>query len=511
MQSTNIISAYQSHIAFSQNTLETSEKIKDYFNMKTVEVQTLSKFCELLNNYDCEFAIYDGYYIGYKIKQISKEFDLLRFSDEMVINIELKSPLDEDIKIKKITEQMHKNYYYLKFLNKTVSIYTFVEDDGLYKYNADINQCQLVDIEELIERLSAQKFKDDINPDYLFVPNNYLISPFNNTKKFIKNEYFLTDNQQNIKRQALESINNNRTEFFCVSANAGTGKTLMLYDIAKTIYANYGEQSALIFHCGKLNTGQYILNFNYNWNIHSIADVSERTMETLVNDKLRVILLDETQRIRIHQLDLIINKAIELNIPIMFCYDKKQYLRNRETLDLYEYVSANFHTIKSIKRNLQGKIRTNKEMASFITNLFNIGKSTSNLNYDAISVDYFDSIGDVKDYVHYLESEKKWKAITYTTSHYDINQLTYLTNICSSTAHDVIGQEFDKIVFVMDKNFKYDEKGTLLAGGSYYSAKGMLYQIVTRVINQLKIIVLNNPDLYCKILEIKSMNRIIDK
>ena len=150
-------------------------------------------------------------------------------------------------------------------------------------------------------------------------------------------------------------------------------------------------------------------------------------------------------------------------------------------------------------------------MASFITNLFNIGKSTSNLNYDAISVDYFDSIGDVKDYVHYLESEKKWKAITYTTSHYDINQLTYLTNICSSTAHDVIGQEFDKIVFVMDKNFKYDEKGTLLAGGSYYSAKGMLYQIVTRVINQLKIIVLNNPDLYCKILEIKSMNRIIDK
>ena len=58
----------------------------------------------------------------------------------------------------------------------------------------------------------------------------------------------------------------------------------------------------------------------------------------------------------------------------------------------------------------------------------------------------------------------------------------------------------------MDENFKYDEENKLLAHGSYYSAKGMLYQIVTRVINQLKIVVLDNPDLYCKILEIKTMN-----
>lgn len=145
-------------------------------------------------------------------------------------------------------------------------------------------------------------------------------------------------------------------------------------------------------------------------------------------------------------------------------------------------------------------------MASFITNLLSIGKSNANLNYDAISVDYFDSVDDVRDYIDYLETEKNWKAITYTTSQYEINRLSYLSYICSSTAHDVIGQEFDKVVFVMDKNFKYNEENKLLAGGSYYSARGMLYQIVTRVINQLKIVVLDNPDLYCKILEIKTMN-----
>ncbi|MCH5185646.1 MAG: DUF2075 domain-containing protein [Oscillospiraceae bacterium] len=506
MQPTNILSAYQGCMAFKNKKVDTNKKINNYFTLKEVEVQTLSKFYELLKKSNCEFELFDGYYIGYTIKQISKEFDLLRFSDKLVIDIELKSHLDNDEKIEKITKQMSQNYYYLRFLGKMVSIYTFVEDDGLYKYNVDTNKCYLVDIKELVTELSTQTINDKLNPDDLFVPSNYLISPFNNTDKFINEEYFLTDNQQAIKKQVLEVINNNQMKFFCVSANAGTGKTLMLYDIAKTIYAEHGKSAALIFHCGKLNEGHLTLNTCHRWNIHRIADVNGQSVEKLIHDKLKVILFDETQRIRTSQLNLIINKAIELHIPIVFCYDKKQFLNDGETLDLYEYVNEKFNMIQSIRRELKGKIRTNKEMASFIKNLLKIGESNADLNYDAISVDYFDSVDDVREYIDYLETNQNWKAITYTTSQYDVNRLSYLSNICLSTAHDVIGQEFDKVVFVMDENFKYDEEGKLLARGSYYSAEGMLYQIVTRVINQLKIVVLDNPDLYCKILEIKTMN-----
>ncbi len=57
----------------------------------------------------------------------------------------------------------------------------------------------------------------------------------------------------------------------------------------------------------------------------------------------------------------------------------------------------------------------------------------------------------------------------------------------------------------MDNNFQYNERNRLTARSSYYDAKGMLYQIVTRVINELKIIILNNPKLYEKLLEIKAM------
>ena len=57
----------------------------------------------------------------------------------------------------------------------------------------------------------------------------------------------------------------------------------------------------------------------------------------------------------------------------------------------------------------------------------------------------------------------------------------------------------------MNKNFRYDSSGKLIAGYSYYSSKGMLYQIVTRVIDELKIVVFQNPELYLKLLEIKSL------
>ena len=71
-------------------------------------------------------------------------------------------------------------------------------------------------------------------------------------------------------------------------------------------------------------------------------------------------------------------------------------------------------------------------------------------------------------------------------------------------AHDVIGQEFSKVAFVMNDNFKYDGN-RLAAKRGYYSAQGMLYQIVTRVIDELKIVVLDNPSLYLKLLEIKAL------
>ena len=180
-----------------------------------------------------------------------------------------------------------------------------------------------------------------MNPDKLFIPSNYLISPFNHTDKFINNEYFLTGSQQEIKKQII----NNLYECFCVSANAGTRKTLMLYDIAKTIINDFGSRSVIIIHCGKLNDGHIKLKVNYRWNVITIADINQNSADRLITEGLKLILIDEAQRIRKWQLDIIIKKSIEHNIPIVFTYDKKQFLRSGETLDLHDYITENFNKI----------------------------------------------------------------------------------------------------------------------------------------------------------------------
>lgn len=139
--------------------------------------------------------------------------------------------------------------------------------------------------------------------------------------------------------------------------------------------------------------------------------------------------------------------------------------------------------------------------------LLNVQLYNCNLNYDAVTIDYFDTADEVKEYIAYLEENKGYKAINYTPSRYTYSSRDKFVDMCSSNAHEVIGQEFDKVVLIMDKSFWYNKSNGLCAKGSYYSALGMLYQIVTRVVNELKIVVLDNPKLYSKLLEIKNMSK----
>ncbi len=506
MKTTNIISAYQSILAI-ENANVDKTKIDKMLDLDFHEARTLAQLCDALIRNGLTYDASDGYYVSYSIKQISKEFDLLRFSDDLVIDIELKSELESDVSknMKKISIQMEQNHYYLKSINRSVLIYTYVENDGLYKYDA-INKVAIrIELLDLITNLSAQSVNYDINPDNLFIPSNYLISPFNSTERFMQDCYFLNDAQQKIKKEIMESIAKHKREVFCISANAGTGKTLLMYDISKTIQCE--GKCPVVIHCGKLNTGHNKLIEDYKWNIVPISHINGTYIDKYIPQTTDIVFIDESQRIRDHQLEYIIKRVNDLKIPIVFSYDKKQYLRGGETKDIYEYLKQNHTKITAIKKTLTNKIRINEEIASFITNLFNIGKSNSYLNYENITIEYFCGFENAKHYMTYLCKKREWKAITYTDSTQKIESISQVANICQMNAHDVIGQEFDKVVFVMDKNFRYGENGKLHANSTFYSISGMLYQIVTRVVNELKIIVLDNPELYGKLLEIKALDK----
>lgn len=500
MKPQNLIAVYQGAAALDSIELPVDKKFKA---LKKHEIRNLNSFCDIMQEFGCAFCDFDGYYVGYSIGQIGKEFDLLRFGDNLVINIELKSELKIANKEEKILKQMRINHYYLKFLSRKIRIITYVENSGFYEYEEESDSICKIDGCVVATYLKKHIVNQSIDPDKEFVPSNYLISPFNSTEKFLCGEYFLTTAQQRIKDEIYAELADTPFMYFSISANAGTGKTLLMYDIAKDM-VQAGKNISII-HCGILNEGHIELRDTYKWNIRAVRDVRPILIDKIF-DGCSVIFIDEAQRMRGDQLSWVIEKSIEGKVPIIFSYDTKQYLRANEGRDIENYLLSEHSDITISPKRLTNKIRTNKAMASFITNLFDIGKSQNDLNYECITVEYMNNSDMLRDYADFLQ-EGGWTLLTFTTSSYDPDPYSLVASIGGKNAHNVIGQEFSKVVLIMDGNFKYTDAGKLAARTAYYSAQGMLYQIVTRVVDELKIVVLDNPKLYLKLLEIKGMGK----
>lgn len=497
MKAQNLISFYQGAAALEVSKLEVKRKFK---TLKSHEIKNIHSFCDIMCDCGCGISDLDGFFIGYSIGQIGKEFDLLRFGDTLTLNIEIKSELKIAEKKEKILKQMRVNYYYLKFLGRPLKMFTYVDKDGFYEYDVEMDTINKIGANSVATCIRGHIINYSIDPDKEFIPSNYLVSPFNSPDKFMADEYFLTSAQQKIKEEIFTELKTTPFMYFSISANAGTGKTLLMYDIAKDMM-RLGN-NILIIHCGMINEGHKRLMESYGWKIYSIREVKEMSINSIL-EECSIAFIDESQRIRESQLKVIIQKSIEKHISIIFSYDVKQFLREGETRDIEGYLRENYADIKHSPKKLTTKIRTNKEMASFISNLKNIGSSKDHLNYDCVTIDYIDNITVLKEYIGFL-SNNGWTALTYTTSQYSSDPYDDLSKICEKNAHDVIGQEFSKVVFVMDSNFRYSGN-KITARKSYYSAPGMLYQIVTRVVDNLKIVVFDNPDLYLKLLEIKAM------
>ena len=55
----------------------------------------IEQFCKKIGrDAHVKMNFFDGFYVGYHIPQIGKEFDLLRIGKEYLVNIEIKSAAD---------------------------------------------------------------------------------------------------------------------------------------------------------------------------------------------------------------------------------------------------------------------------------------------------------------------------------------------------------------------------------------------------------------------------------
>lgn len=446
-----------------------------------------------------KMKILDRYYIGYKIPQIGKEFDLLRIGTNCIVNIELKLESTNE----KILKQLIRNQYYLSFLDKEVYCFTFVHNENkLYQLiNNDRTQLVEADYSQLCDILNEMELIEITDIDALFNPNNYLVSPFNFTEKFITSEYFLTHQQEEIKKDILVWIDQKTKNFISLTGAAGTGKTLLIYDIAKEL--SHQDNQVLIIHCGNLNHGQILLNTDYKWNIRPVKYGYNNNF----ND-YDLIIVDEVQRIYPYQLKAIIDRIKAVNKKCIFSFDRKQCLSpdefNWNNIDVISSISDKIYTLTT-------KIRTNKEIADFIKRLFDKSIPIESHNYPNVEISFFSTYANVRSHLAYLK-DNGWTVFNYTPGLHKIYYYEQRYNIpgIADTPHSIIGQEFDNVVGVIDEYFFYDENQKLTENtelwrvglAKYYSQKGMLYQILTRTRRRIHLVIINNKDILNRCLEI---------
>lgn len=465
--------------------------------VKPQEFDAIRSLVNMLLGIGVEIKDFENFFLSFTIEQIGKEFDLIKLDkDNLVLSIELKS---EEVGVEAIQNQLEKNRYYLKHLAPDVRLYTFVETGKkLYKYTS--KGLQLVGVEDLKDTM--QLFQESLgeNLESLFQANSYLISPLNSHQKFMYGDYFLTNQQHDIKKKIVDLILVNDKEYVLgIKGKAGTGKTLLLYDIIKEI-AERGEKCCLI-HSGILCDGHRILSAKWdNVTIFSAKELNGDGVENL--KRYQFIFVDESQRIYSSTFEKIIKEVISESKTVIFAYDYAQSLSITEE---ERNIPAKLQKIDGfMEYTLSDKIRTSKEIASFTRTMMNLNnRARGYMDYSDIDVLFANNIEEAKRLIN-LYDEKGYIFISYTQSMYYRNSIDLYPN--NYDTHHVIGQEYDKVMIMMDKNFRYD-KERRIQGKEHPNPDllfyKLLYQAISRAREKLCVLIVENYKLFSDILNIK--------
>lgn len=460
------------------------KKFLDYHDvdLKATEVNDLVTLSGTLMDSGCDVGDLDNFCVGYSIPQIGKEFDLLRFGETFHVNIELKSTSTAE----KILKQLKRNKYYLSFLGQTVHYFTYQTDVATLYRLEDDDTLQAVNPSVLAELIKSQNLQHVSDVDSLFNPSDYLVSPFNSTDMFLNGQYFLTSQQEEIQRNILGSFElATSASFTALTGSAGTGKTLLAYDIVKS--AVQRGKACLVVHCGYLNDGHQKL-IEEGWKVIPIRRFGTQRLADF-----DLVLVDEAQRLTLDQVNRLETEINANNSQCLFAFDQLQTLStHEERRDVGGKISR---LCNGREHSLSQKIRTNSEIANFLKSLLDKTRNFDTSKKGNVQIRYFNSAIDVKDFLASL-SDDEWEVLRFTPSTVNDEFHEEYSDTNNRNSHKIIGQEFDGVAVVIDKFFTYDNDGKLsYRGGTYYSAEKMLFQNITRARKRLLIVVQGNEEL----------------
>lgn len=464
----------------------------DEHKIRAHEVVSLVLFIQHMRNCGLVIGDFDGFFYEYKIPQIGKEFDLLKICAHGILNIELKSC---SVSIEKIEKQLIKNEYYLRNFGRKMYLIEYIPSTHEVYILNDRNKAETFSEDELakvIREFSVQFYPETRN---LFRVSDYLVSPLNTPIRFLKGEYFLTQQQDAIKEEIITAIIDGKPfQFFCIRGAAGTGKTLLLYDIAKEC-SKIG--SCCIIHSGNLSEGHYVINRKMA-NLTIIAAKELRYEFDLSEHKF--IFVDEAHRIYSSMFSKIVSSASHCGSICVFCCDPRQVLSKSEH---YRAIPTKIEALPNVKiYELTGRIRTNQKLADFIKALFDKSHRLIFSVNECVELLYSESTEDAKETLKNCANQG-YVFIHFTPSRYISDSIDDFEG--DHCTHAVLGQEFDKVVIILDHHFHYNSEDRLIAEhhpNPDYLFRQLLFQGVTRVREKLCLVIVDNRTLFSDILSI---------
>lgn len=458
-------------------------KIRDY------EFQTVVSLVDELSGL-VTLQDFEGFYYSYSIPQLGEEFDLLKLSDDKVVNVELKS---QNVGEKAILKQLRNKKHYLSHLPGNHYFYTYVKGDkSLYALSddGDLVRCSIKLLASLLENFVGF-FTGNL--DEKFKVSQFLVSPVNSPEKFLHGNYFLTPQQELIEEKLLNQAEKKfgiDPLIFSIHGSPGTGKTLLLYHLAKKLSLT---KKVCIIHCAP-HTEQH-QKLKGMWPAVSI--VVPKNLKYMDLNIVDVFIVDESQRIYTTQLDEIVTHVCEHKKMCILGLDPKQVMSQKEKRRDIDSEISRIPGIQDYK--LSKKIRTNKELAGFIEVMLNLSKAKPNVKYPNVSIIYANSYEEGKRIIAHYEF-MGYTYISYTTSLHSYDKIDCMDSV--NNTHKVIGQEFDNVLIMLDDHFTYDEAGRLQAKthpNPDYLFPKLFYQGITRVREKLLLLVIDNPNLFTRI------------
>lgn len=444
--------------------------------MKEWELESMRALVERLELHMQDVSALRLFY-SFQIPRLGKEFDLLQIRENQIINIELKSGAVSEEAIQK---QLIQNRYYLSALGKPIQSYTYISSQN--------RLMRLTNHDHVIEAswnqlcAALQKEGKDYSGDIenLFRAEWYLFSPLTEPNRFLNKEYFLTAQQRDIKRQILKKIREEQTGYFSFSGLPGTGKTLLLYDIAMKLS---NRQQVCIIHCGEAGKKWEILHKR----LQRIDFLSDNQLETQFSlDDYHAILVDEAHLLSVDKLNVLLDMSE--NRPIIFSSDSEEMISPKEidqsTMKRMEEL-PNLQTFR-----LTNRIRTNAELSSFIQNMMHLPVRKNQNGYPHVSVVYAND-----------EKEADTLVQDYVRQGYQYFQQMEGAELGVTAVRDT-----EKMVVMLDERYYYDEDQYLRSRNPMQNGQSevrRLFHLLNQAKENLAFVVKENETLYGILLDMK--------